>query len=421
MACIFFTLTLVGAVFFLAYQWLEIEIGEKAIIIISILLGAFCFRIRKSIKQINEAYHRNLHFERWREGVFPINPEVKNMAETNPKTSNKKKAALVTFAIFLLLPYNYEPSGQVVMIPISQQQVSTDIAGIVDEVFFDGGEFLKKGTVIAKLSTSDYQAQLNILQAKLQERSAFVEQIKSSKSELITIAQEALESAKINAKYSGDECARQRPLHKSGSISQSEMAKIERVCTLDKQKVAEAQAELNKVSTGSTAEEIKAAELSLLPIQAEIALYEDKIARSHFSMPFDGTLATLHLKDLKGRFLEKGELLAMAQDDSTFKAELKVPESDLAFVKVGADVNVKTSAYPDKTFKATVTTINPDVAEIDGKKMVTMIISFKENKSLLKSGLSGFAKVDGGHMMVWEALTRSIYRFITVELWAWVA
>lgn len=421
MTCILFTITLIGAVFFTAYQWFEIEMGEKALFLVGALFVAFCLRVRKGLKEINEAYHRNLHFERWREGVFPIKPEVKNASEAKPKTSNKKKAAIVTLVIFLMLPYNYEPSGQVIMIPMTQQQVSTDIAGIVDEVYYDGGEFLKKGTVIAKLSINDYQAQLNILQAKLEERSAYVEQIKSSKSEQITIAEEALESAKINAKYSGDECARQRPLHKSGSISQSEMAKIERVCTLDKQKVVEAEAELQKASAGSTAEEIRAAELSLLPIQAEIALYQDRIARSHFSMPFDGRLATLHLKEIKGRFLEKGALLAMAQDDTAYKAELKVPESDLAHVKVGANVNVKTSAYPDKTFKATIATINPDVEEIDGEKMVTMIIAFTENENLLKSGLSGFAKVDGGHLMVWEALTRSIYRFITIDLWAWVA
>ena len=38
----------------------------------------------------------------------------------------------------------------------------------------------------------------------------------------------------------------------------------------------------------------------------------------------------------------------------------------------------------------------------------------------LKSGMTGYAKVDGETLPVWKAFTRAIFRFIDVELWSWI-
>jgi len=417
--CMFFTFGLAATVFIIAYHWFSIEIGQNALFIIAALVAGFMYRVGKEAREVNEEYHRNLNFVRWRDGAFPTKPEEAKKEVVKP--NYKKRLLLASSLVFLILPYNYQPSGQVIMLPFTQQKISTDISGIVNEVYFEGGEFLQEGTVIAKLSTNDYQAELNILQAKLQEKAAQVDRLKSfPRPEDVSIAEEQLELAYVNVRFSGEECERQRPLHESGSISQSEMAKIEEACNYDQQQVLISEAQLDKVLSGASQEEIAVAELSLLPLEAEIKMYQDKIERSQLRMPFDGKLATLSLKERQGQFLDKGEPFALAQDDKSFKAVLKLPESELAYVKVGSEVDVKTPAYPGKTFKAIVKVIEPDVEEKDGMKMIRMIISFKSDDESLKSGLSGYAKVDGGTFMVWEVLTHSIYRFITVELWAWI-
>jgi putative peptide zinc metalloprotease protein len=418
--CVLFTFGLVAIVFIMAYHWFEVEIGKKALFIVGALVAAFVYRLSKEVKNINVEYQRNLNFERWRDGAFPTDPaELEDKEQEKP--NYKKRFLLVSAAVFLILPYNYQPSGSVVMLPMQKQKISTDIAGIIDKVYYDGGEFVREGTVIAKLSVHDYQGQLDILKAQHAQKAAEIEHLKSLPTpEQVAIAEENLELAYINSRFSDQECKRQRPLHKSGGLSDSEVAVIEEQCAVDEQKVLMAEAELSNVLSGASYEEIVAAELSLMPIEAEMKMLQDKIERSHLKMPFDGKLATLELQEKTGTFLELGEPLAMAQDDKNFKAVLQVPETEMAYIKVGSKVDVKTSAYPDKKFKATVTTIEPDIEENEGSRMMRMIISFNSNEEILKSGLSGYAKVDGGTFMMWEVLTNSIIRFVTVELWAWI-
>lgn len=417
--CVFFTFALAAAVFAMAYHWFEMEIGKNALFIVFALVVAFFLRLSKEVKKINEEYKRNLNFVRWREGAFPtVVEEVKTDEE---KPDYRKKYLLIASVVLLLVPYNYQPSGQVVIMPINQQKLSADIAGIIDEVYYEGGEFVRQGTVIAKLSVHDYAAQLAILKAKREEKIAQINFLKSMPTpEQVAVAEEKLELARVSAKYSQAECNRQKPLHDSGGISESQMAIIEEQCAIDRQNIMIAEANLNEIAAGASYEEIAAAELSLLPLEAEIRLYEDKIERSHFKMPFDGKLTTLGLKERKGQFLELGSPLASAHDDKQLKAILKVPEDELSYIKVGSEVDVKTAAYPGKTFKAVVSVIEPDVEEHEGKRMISMIISFNTNEKLLKSGLSGYAKVDGGTQMLGEVLLTSIMKFVTVELWAWI-
>jgi putative peptide zinc metalloprotease protein len=423
LVCGVFVFSFIALAIFVVFNLLNITFGTKSIILIAAIVGFLGYKISKRLKEINAHYHKTRKFERWRERILP--EEVKEelaivKSPADPKLVRRKKIAIVTLLIALPFPYPYASSGQVILLPITQQQISTDVAGIIDKVYYDGGESLKKDTLVAKLSTNDYEAQLAIQKGKLQQQQAFIDQLKARPSkEEVLLAEQALEVAQVRGVYSEEKCARQRQLYKSGAISLETMASVEQVCEVDKKQVSEARANLDKVKAGVPPEEIAAAEAELQPILAGIQMYEDQIKRSELRMPFNGKLGTLYLKEKQGHYLEKGTPLSIVQDESGFKAILEIPETDVSHVSVGSTVRLRTMAYPDKTFDGVVKTIDPEVQNKPYGRVVNLVITLTDN-TMLKSGMTGYAKVNGDYISVWEVLTRAAYRFITVELWAWL-
>lgn len=327
---------------------------------------------------------------------------------------------LGALALLMLLPYPYRASGRVELLPAVQQQISTDMAGIIAEIYFDGGETVEKDALIAKLAIQDKQAELEVYKGKLAEQQARIAWLKALPvEEDIRVAEEKLNAATLSWSYSNAKCERQQELYDSKTISLDELESVLQVCALDRQKIIEAQAGLDRVMAGAAPEEIAAAEAALPPIQAQINSYEDQIRRSEFRMPFTGKIATLHLQEKKGAFLERGQPLALVEDDSGFKVTVEVPETDAPFINEGSVVSIRLSALPGKVFRGYVKTINASVEEKPYGKTIAMIVALENGTNALKSGMTGYAKVSGANLMGWQIFTRSLYRFVTVEMWAW--
>lgn len=423
LVCSLFIVALGVAVLLMLHTALRFEIGSESIAVVLALCGFIGYKVYVRFRQINESYEKKRQYERWRKRVLPDEQDTQKEAEKKKKAplSLYKKLAIVSVALALLSPYPYRASGTVTLVPASKQPVSTDIAGIVEEVYYDGGETLAKGTVIARLSVKDPQAQLEIARGKLAEQQAYIDQLRAMPTEEdISVAEQRLEVARVQWTYSNAKCDRQQILYDSGAISLDELESVRKDCMVDLQKKDEAEAELVKVMAGASPEQIATAESALQTVQAQISMYEDQISRSAIVMPFDGRLSGIGLKDRKGDFLERGTPFAEAEDDSTFRIELKVPETDAPHIHSGAAVDIRLAAQPGRVFRGAVEGIDTNVESRSYGKTVKIIATLENRSNELKSGMSGYAKVSGDTQMMVQVLTGAVYRFFTVEMWAWI-
>lgn len=85
------------------------------------------------------------------------------------------------------------------------------------------------------------------------------------------------------------------------------------------------------------------------------AIVEKKILRA----PFAGKLG-LRQVDL-GQFLSAGTMIATLQSLDPIFVDFLLPQQAVAQLAVGAKVTAKVDAFPDRTFKGTITAINPKV------------------------------------------------------------
>jgi putative peptide zinc metalloprotease protein len=330
---------------------------------------------------------------------------------------------LIVGSIFagLFVPYHYEPGGNFVLLPNQKSELTSEIGGVISAVYFDGGDFLRKGTVIAKLSSTDYEGMVKVYEAKISEQRSVVDDLKSRpKPEEAELARRALEVRDRQALFSGQKLKRLEKLYKENTISQEEFEDQRKQAEVDAEQVREYRAKLKLVEAGATDEEIAAAEAKMQSYREERDYYKAKITQSMIVMPFDGRLEGVNLKLKSGHFLNKGELFATAQNTNQIFAEIEVPEPDIAYVAKSSKIRVRPLSYTDREFNGIVTAIDPGVTEKSSGRVVKVVTLLDNKNELLKSGMTGYAKISAENVPIGKVLSRGLVRFFEVEVWSWL-
>jgi len=398
----------------------DMALGGSAIILTLVFVGYLLYRNYAGLKKFGETYERQVQFDRWRSRTLPVGAVEGEVSRTRP--NYWKRALLVCLLLALFIPYPYEPGGQFLVFPVRKQVISTDEAGLVEAVFFEGGEAVKQGTILARLAHADYESQIKVLTAKIDEQKAVLNNLKTlPKPQEVKLAEQMLEVERAREKFSRDKAPRLEKLYKVGAVTFEEFDTARKDHLTDLQQVAQRQAELDLVKAPVTASQVAAAEAKLSSLQEERAAYETKIKRTVLQMPFDGNILTLHLKDKINSYLEKGAPFAALEDTSVVTVEIDLPESDVQYVKIGAMVRARpVSFFDEKEFEGKVTVIDRNVTPKSTGNVVKVIASIDNRAGLLKTGMAGRAKVVGVSMPVWRAFSLAIVRFIQIQVWSWI-
>ena len=107
-------------------------------------------------------------------------------------------------------------------------------------------------------------------------------------------------------------------------------------------------------------------------------------------------------------------------DTRIVQAEIDMPETDISLIRPGDKVRVKAWGYTDREIPGTVTDVSPAAEERDYGQVVRVKASIPNTDAFLRPGMSGYAKVEGLEMRVWDAYLRFFIRFFTVEVWSWI-
>ena len=336
----------------------------------------------------------------------------------------RAKPALLLLGLLLVvpwLPYQLDVAGEFSVLPFERQEIHTQVAGLIDEVYFDGGETVRQGEVIARLEGYEYEKDARITEARIAEAQAeLAKLLNSPRPEEVELARKSLEVAKVRARFSEQELARYEELYRSASVSLAELESMRQQKEVDAMKVLEEQANLELVLSGAHPQEIAAMEAEIERYQAEARYYRQQLERTHLRMPFNGRILTLHLKQRVGQYLNKGDLFAEVEKSDDYLAEVLIAEYDAALVSERDEVRLKSWVYPDHTFVGRVVTIDPVVIQGDYGSQVRLVVSVENGAGKLGSGMTGMAKIGAEDLPVWEVFSRMVVRFFSIEVWSWI-
>lgn len=123
-----------------------------------------------------------------------------------------------------------------------------------------------------------------------------------------------------------------------------------------------------------------------------------------------------------GQFVSRGDLIAEVHDLQQLTVDIEVPERDIEPVRIGQTVLLKARAYPGQTFRGRVAGIAPAMHHselLSGVKMIRVATVIPNPDQLLKTGMTGHAKIDCGTRPLVDVLAHGVVGALRVEVWSW--
>jgi len=325
--------------------------------------------------------------------------------------------------------------------PERNADVCAEVEGTVEEVYVNEGDFVHQGDRLARLSDRDNRSELLQVQAQIAESRARLKTLsvnldnhaRYEAADQIRRAQ--LSQARTNIaklqdelRYAEVDLERHKKLFDDGLISRGQLDEAEEEVVVKRKEQETAQAQLNLTSADDRADfrrefslaQALSADISRLETQQQHL--EEQLRFAEVVSPVAGVVTTHQPKEIIGNHLKKGDLILKAHELKTVAAEAYVPEKEIADVRVGQPVVLRASAYPSRKFYGTVASVAPTINMPDQfhlERTVLVTTELDNQGMLLKSEMTGNAKIYCGKHRLIALLTRGLARYVRVEFWSW--
>ncbi len=154
----------------------------------------------------------------------------------------------------------------------------------------------------------------------------------------------------------------------------------------------------------------------------KIKVLDDKISKAGIVSPIDGIVVAGDLERQIGAPLKTGDVLFEIAQLESLRAELSVPEDQIADVKVGQRGQLATVSRPDDRIDFVVERINP-VAEVVKQRNVFKVrvrlvdVDLEGRHAWLRPGLEGVARVDIDKRRYAWLWTHKLTNWLRMRFW----
>ena len=359
-------------------------------------------------------------------------------ANVEKRTSTRRHRWLIKLlavaALLLVLLFGrmeLRVAGPLNVLPLHNADVRAPIEGIIEEIHATEGQRVHKGHVIARLSDREHRAELQKVEAEIQQCQARLDMLRAGPTpQQIDVARRTVATAEDRFVFAQGKVAREKPLFDQSLIAASDFDVTRQLESGAKNELAEAKSKLQVLLEGTRPEEIEAARAEFARLEAQRRYWNEQLKLVNVLSPSDGIITTpsRQLTELPRQMVQKGDLIAKVHELDTVTVEAAISEKEIADVKPGQTVAVKVRAHPERLFYGKVTAIATTVrgaASINASAAVlpanTILVTTEIDNAahLLKPGMTGMAKIYCGERRVTDLVLRRLSRTFRVEFWSW--
>jgi len=301
-----------------------------------------------------------------------------------------KKVILVLILSFFLVGCNLNESNDLVFtgtIEGEEIDISTEIGGILKEIFIEEGDKIEEGKSIALIDTRDLelklkkaQEALSLSNAKLQDtlKGARNEEINNLKANLDRI-DTLIEGANKNYKYRLNNYNRIKELYENKASSEQDLNDAKSLLDAEETNLESlrkqydgVEAQLNLLLKGATLETIKMLEAEVKIAEAEINIIKNEIEKGKITAPINGIIQNINYKE--NELIPLGGKITTIIDDAELFVNIYIPEKQLHLIKLNDRVRLVSEHMKNRVLEGKIIYISPE-AEFTPKN-----IESKENK-----------------------------------------
>jgi HlyD family secretion protein len=240
------------------------------------------------------------------------------------------------------------------VVPRKEIEIKPQVSGVVEKIYLESGDTVKKGTLIAKIKIIPDMVTLNNAEARVKK-------------------------ARLTLKDTDRECERRKALFKKGIIAESEFLQYE-------------------LAYSNAKEELEAAENNLTLIREGVAQKYADTTNTLIRSTIEGMILDIPVEE--GNFvtetnpLNAGTTIATVADMGEMIFKGKVDESDVGKINPGMDLILSIGAIEKEKFDATLEYIAPKGVEEKGAIQFEIKAKLKLKPShFIRAGYSANADI----------------------------
>ncbi len=271
--------------------------------------------------------------------------------------------------------------------PITKVEVKSKASGIVEKLYIDINNVVKKGQPLAQLDQQEIVAQVDAQKAQLASAEANVGTYQAN-----------IEQDKVNA------AAPDLPMYKATLDRNLEMQKdgiVSRQALDDANKdylAALTRRDSAKAQVGVDTAKLKQARAQVQQSEASLKQLEEQMSYTTIVAPMDGVILSrdVEIGDAVSSILVLGStatLIMTEGDVNEVYVQGKVDEADIAHVYMGQPARIKVESFRDRVFNGKVTKISPMGVEKDNVTTFEVRVSINNPGGELKAQMTANAEI----------------------------
>jgi HlyD family secretion protein len=254
-------------------------------------------------------------------------------------------------------------------IETTEVDVGFKISGRIVSRFFEEGDWVVQGKVLAKLDDEDLRNRIEVARATLKSAQARLNKLLvGSRPEEIKVAESNLHRAKFDLENKEAHYDRMKPLFERGVIPKETLDNAEAGFKIAKASYQNALESYLLVEEGPRKEDIEDARAQVDQARASLKLNETQISYTTLHSPISGVV--LVKSGEIGEVVNPGTSIVTIANIENVWLKAYIPETDLSKVKWGQEVIVNTDLQPKKEYQGRISFISSQ-AEFTPKQIQT--------------------------------------------------
>jgi HlyD family secretion protein len=271
--------------------------------------------------------------------------------------------------------------------PITKVEVKSKASGIVEKLYVDINNEVKKGQQLAQLDQQEILAQVEAQRAQLAAAEANVATYQAN------IEQDRVNAAAPDLPMYKATLDRNLAMQKEGIVSRQALddANKDYLAALTRR-------DSSKAQIGVDGARLKQARAQVQQAQASLKQLEEQLSYTTIVAPMDGVILSrdVEIGDAVSSILVLGSTATLVMtegDTSEVYVQGKVDEADIAHVYMGQPARIKVESFRDRLFNGKVTKIAPMGVEKDNVTTFEVRVSINNSGRELKANMTANAEI----------------------------
>lgn len=262
-------------------------------------------------------------------------------------------------------------------IEATETDLAFKVPGIISQINFQEGDYIKAGAVVAALDARDLRDELKAAAARVKAaEAALARLLAGSRVQEIAEAKAAVLQGQADLENKRLDYERMEGLLQRRAVAASRRDNARAAFLMAQETVRRAKEHYSLVQEGPRQEDIDQARAELKQARANLELAQTRLDYATLKAPVDGIVLTRPAEP--GEVAAVGATILTTADLDNVYVQVYLPQTELGRVRFGQPASVTIDAYPDKQFPGWVSFINSK-AEFTPKTVET----YKERVALV--------------------------------------